>query len=146
MSSLDELTRLISTHEETFRRALEEADAVAPASRTSAIDGLKVAWTGRKSGRIAELMAHLPDGPPLYPEGEVTDEPTDTRIALDSAVSEGEVAFDGLEELVTESARLTWRFRPDGGALGDTVVVRGQEGSLVLSVDRWNGVARTDAQ
>ncbi len=30
---------------------------------------------------VSELMAHLPDGPPLYPEGEVTDEPTDTRIA-----------------------------------------------------------------
>ncbi|MBK6495645.1 MAG: GspH/FimT family pseudopilin [Gemmatimonadetes bacterium] len=69
-----------------------------------------------------------------------------TGLLGSGPVSEGEVAFDGLEELVTESARLTWRFRPDGGALGDTVVVRGQEGSLVLSVDRWNGVARTDAQ
>ena len=56
------------------------------------------------------------------------------------------MAFEGLQALVTESERLTWRFRPAGGALGDTVVVRGQEGSLVLSVDRWNGVARTDAQ
>ena len=61
-------------------------------------------------------------------------------------MSEGELELDGLEELVTESARLTWRFRPDGGALGDTVVVRGREGSMVLSVDRWNGEARTDAQ
>ena len=69
-----------------------------------------------------------------------------TGLLGSGPVSEGEVAFDGLEELVTESARLTWRFRPDGGALGDTVVVRGQEGSLVLSVDRWNGVARTDEQ
>ena len=30
---------------------------------------------------VSELMDHLPPGPPLYPDGEVTDEPTDTRIA-----------------------------------------------------------------
>ncbi len=69
-----------------------------------------------------------------------------TGLAGSGLVTEGVVELDGLEELVTESARLTWRFRPDGGALGDTVLVRGQEGTLVLSVDRWNGVARTDAQ
>lgn len=30
---------------------------------------------------LDELMVHLPPGPPLYPDGEVTDEPTEARIA-----------------------------------------------------------------
>ncbi|MDO5534675.1 MAG: KH domain-containing protein, partial [Propionibacteriaceae bacterium] len=30
---------------------------------------------------VDELIAHLPPGPPLFPDGEVTDEPTETRIA-----------------------------------------------------------------
>ncbi|MFP5415699.1 MAG: GTPase Era [Actinomycetes bacterium] len=30
---------------------------------------------------VDELVAHLPPGPPLYPDGEVTDEPLETRIA-----------------------------------------------------------------
>ncbi len=30
---------------------------------------------------LDELMSHLPPGPPLYPDGEVTDEPVETRIA-----------------------------------------------------------------
>ncbi|TBT83760.1 GTPase Era [Propioniciclava sinopodophylli] len=30
---------------------------------------------------VDEIMAHLPPGPPLFPDGEVTDEPDETRIA-----------------------------------------------------------------
>lgn len=30
---------------------------------------------------VDELVSHLPPGPPLYPDGEVTDEPTEARIA-----------------------------------------------------------------
>ncbi len=30
---------------------------------------------------LDELMRHLPPGPPLFPDGEVTDEPVETRIA-----------------------------------------------------------------
>jgi len=63
MATLDELTRLISTYEETFAAALAGADGAAAPARQAALDGLKVAWTGRKSGKIADLMAHLPSLP-----------------------------------------------------------------------------------
>ena len=59
MPTLDELTTLISEHEQDFVRALAEADAAPPAARAQALDAVKVAWTGRKSGRIADLMAQL---------------------------------------------------------------------------------------
>jgi GTPase len=41
----------------------------------SAVDGFQV-------GLLADLLvAHLPEGPPLYPEGELTDEPEETLVA-----------------------------------------------------------------
>jgi GTPase len=41
----------------------------------SAVDGFQV-------GLLADLLvAHLPEGPPLYPEGELTDEPKETLVA-----------------------------------------------------------------
>lgn len=40
------------------------------------------ALTGEQVGVVVdEIVALLPEGPPLYPDGEVTDEPTETRIA-----------------------------------------------------------------
>ncbi|MFT3875290.1 MAG: GTPase Era [Propioniciclava sp.] len=40
------------------------------------------ALTGDQVGIVLdELMSHLPPGPPLYPDGETTDEPVETRIA-----------------------------------------------------------------
>ncbi len=59
MATLDELTELISTYQQSFLDALAAADAAAPTARSSALDAIKVAWTGRKSGKVAELMAHL---------------------------------------------------------------------------------------
>jgi len=63
MSSLDELTALISSYQQAFGEALAAADAVPTAARAAAFDALKVTWTGRKAGRIADLMAHLPSLP-----------------------------------------------------------------------------------
>ena len=41
----------------------------------SAVDGFQV-------GLLADLLVtHLPEGPPLYPEGELTDEPEETLVA-----------------------------------------------------------------
>jgi phenylalanyl-tRNA synthetase alpha chain len=64
MSSLDELTALMSDEARAFADALAAADAVPIATRAAAFDALKVTWTGRKSGRVADLMAHLPSLPP----------------------------------------------------------------------------------
>ncbi len=64
MSTLDELTALITEHEHAFAVALAAADAGAPATRENELKALEVGWTGRKSGRIADLMARLPSLPP----------------------------------------------------------------------------------
>ncbi|MGE0361853.1 MAG: phenylalanine--tRNA ligase subunit alpha [Vicinamibacterales bacterium] len=64
MSSLDELTRLVADHEAEFARALAAVDAAPVAARAAALEALTIAWTGRKSGRLADLMAQLPSLPP----------------------------------------------------------------------------------
>jgi phenylalanyl-tRNA synthetase alpha chain len=64
MSSLEDLTRLVSDHEAAFAQALAEADAVPATARAAAIEALTIGWTGRKSGRLADLMGHLPSLPP----------------------------------------------------------------------------------
>ncbi len=64
MSTLSELTALIAEHDAAFAAALAAADAGAPAARESALEALKVGWTGRKAGKIADLMAQLPSLPP----------------------------------------------------------------------------------
>ena len=63
MSTLDELTVLITEHEQAFARALAAADALPMAARAAAFDALKIGWTSRKSGKIADLMARLPSLP-----------------------------------------------------------------------------------
>jgi phenylalanyl-tRNA synthetase alpha chain len=64
MSSLEDLSRRVADHEAAFAQALAEADAAAPAARAAAIDGLRIGWTGRRSGRLAGLMEQLPSLPP----------------------------------------------------------------------------------
>jgi phenylalanyl-tRNA synthetase alpha chain len=63
MSSLDELTRLVAEHEAAFAQALAEVDAAPATARAAAIEALTVGWTGRKSGRLTDLMGHLPSLP-----------------------------------------------------------------------------------
>ncbi|MGD9905709.1 MAG: phenylalanine--tRNA ligase subunit alpha [Vicinamibacterales bacterium] len=64
MSSLDDLSRLVADHEADFARAIAEVDATPAAARAAAVEALAIAWTGRKSGRLADLMGHLPSLPP----------------------------------------------------------------------------------
>ncbi len=64
MSSLAELTKVVADHEAAFAAALAEVDAASPAARAAALDGLRIGWTGRKSGRLAGLMEQLPTLPP----------------------------------------------------------------------------------
>jgi phenylalanyl-tRNA synthetase alpha chain len=63
MPTLSELAARIADEESAFATALAEVDAAPPAARAAALDALTVAWTGRKSGRIADLMALLPTLP-----------------------------------------------------------------------------------
>lgn len=55
--------------------ALEQVMEFADLVPVSAVDGFQ-------TGLLADvLVGHLPEGPPLYPEGELTDEPETTLIA-----------------------------------------------------------------
>ncbi len=63
MSSLDDLTRLVADHEAAFAQALAAADAAPATARAAAIEALTIGWTGRKSGRLTDLMGHLPSLP-----------------------------------------------------------------------------------
>jgi GTP-binding protein Era len=50
-----------------------------------------------------ELIKLLPEGPPLYPDGEVTDEPTETRIA--ELIREA--ALEGVQDELPHSLMVT---------------------------------------
>ena len=64
MSSLEDLSRLVAEYEAAFAQALAGVDAAPAAGRAAALEALTIGWTGRKSGRLAELMGHLPSLPP----------------------------------------------------------------------------------
>jgi GTP-binding protein Era len=73
---------------------LVEADDVVP---VSAVDGYQV-------GELTEvLLGHLPPGPPLYPEGELTDEPELVMIA--ELVREA--ALEGIRDELPHSLAVT---------------------------------------
>jgi prepilin-type N-terminal cleavage/methylation domain-containing protein len=61
-------------------------------------------------------------------------------------LAEGNIPFDASETLVTDLARLQFVFRPTGAAFADSVLVRNQNGTVLVSVDPWSGVATTDAR
>lgn len=62
-----------------------------------------------------------------------------TGIAGTGALAEGTLDVSMWESLDTDRSRLTFVFRPSGAAFGDTVRVRGNNGSVVVSVDPWSG-------
>ncbi len=64
MPTLSELVVRIADDDAAFATALAAVDATPAAARATALDALKIAWVGRKSGRIADLMALLPTLPP----------------------------------------------------------------------------------
>ena len=92
MSSLDELTALISTYQQAFTEALGAADAAAASARPAALDALKVAWTGRKAGKIADLMAHLPSLPPADRKA-FGQQVNALKTVVESALAEREAAL-----------------------------------------------------
>ena len=48
--------------------------------------------------------------------------------------------------LVTDLARLQFLFQPTGTAFADSVGVRGPAGTVMVTVDPWNGMPRADAR
>lgn len=50
------------------------------------------------------------------------------------------LAMGAFESMSTDLQRLKFVFRPDGVTFGDTVVVHGSNGSLMIMADPWSGV------
>ena len=61
-------------------------------------------------------------------------------------VAEGTLALGATETMETTLPRLRYVFRPTGAAYADSVLVRGFGEAVLVSVDPWSGVARTDAR
>lgn len=85
---------------------------------------------------LDELMRHLPPGPPLFPDGEVTDEPVETRIAemIREAALEG--VTDELPHsiaVVIDEMKLR-EDRPEGKPLMDVFA------SIVVERDSQKGI------
>ena len=58
----------------------------------------------------------------------------------------GTIPLDVTETMVTDQPRLQFIFRPTGAVFADTVLVRGQGSTVLVSLDTWSGVARTDSR
>ena len=69
-----------------------------------------------------------------------------TGVAGTGKFAEGNVPLDASETIVTEQQRLQYIFRPTGAVFADTVLVRGLGSTVLVSVDPWSGLARTDAR
>jgi prepilin-type N-terminal cleavage/methylation domain-containing protein len=69
-----------------------------------------------------------------------------TGVAGTGEFTEGAVPLDASETIVTEQPRIQFIFRPTGAVFGDTLVVRGLGSTVLVSVDPWSGLARTDAR
>ena len=69
-----------------------------------------------------------------------------TGVAGTGKFVEGTMLLDATETLVTEQARLRFFFRPTGAVFADSVLVRGLGTTVLVSVDPWSGLARTDAR
>ena len=83
----------------------------------------------------------------------MTVDPSAARYRADSIgargaglLGEGDIAMDEGIALETDSVRVRFTFRPDGSVFGDSIIVRGQYGASVVSVDRWTGAIRIDAR
>lgn len=80
-------------------------------------------------------------------------DPTTGRFRVDTSgvagVAEygsGTLDLGGATVLVTDLARLQFLFQPTGTAFADSVGVRGPAGTVMLTVDPWNGMAHADAR
>jgi len=59
---------------------------------------------------------------------------------------EGELELGAWESLITDQPRLVYVFKPTGAAFGDSVIVRGDGATVLITLDPWSGVALIDAR
>ena len=62
-----------------------------------------------------------------------------TGVSGTGVLADGTLALGAYETLVTDLYRLQYIFRPTGAGLGDSVVVRGNELTVLLALDPWSG-------
>ncbi len=59
---------------------------------------------------------------------------------------EGSLELGALESMESDRPRVQYIFRPTGATYGDTVIVRSANGSVLIAVDPWSGVATSYAR
>ncbi len=59
---------------------------------------------------------------------------------------EGSLELGALESMESEQPRVQFIFRPTGATYGDTVRVRSANGSVLIAVDPWSGLATSYAR
>ena len=80
-------------------------------------------------------------------------DPTTGRFRVDTTgvagmgqYASGTLDLGGATVLVTDLVRLQFLFQPTGAAFADSVGVRGPNGTVMVTVDPWNGVMHADAR
>jgi Tfp pilus assembly protein FimT len=78
-------------------------------------------------------------------------DPTSGKYRVDTTgvngmgvLTEGDLELGGATVLVTDLARLQFLFQPTGASFSDSVGVRGPNGTVMVMVDPWSGVARAE--
>jgi Tfp pilus assembly protein FimT len=61
-------------------------------------------------------------------------------------LAEGRLELGGATVFVTTQPRLQFLFQPTGASFSDSVGVRGPNGTRMVTVDPWSGVAHADAR
>ncbi|MFI5244161.1 MAG: Tfp pilus assembly protein FimT/FimU [Gemmatimonadales bacterium] len=69
-----------------------------------------------------------------------------TGLSGSGTRAKGSIELGVNATLGTDLPRLRYIFRPTGAAFADTVLVRGGERAMLVSVDPWSGVAHADAR
>lgn len=62
-----------------------------------------------------------------------------TGVSGTGPVTDGVLPLGALESAETDRNRLHYVFRPSGAASGDTVLMRGQNGARLITIDPWDG-------
>lgn len=78
-------------------------------------------------------------------------DPTSGRYRVDTTgvygmgtLTSGTLDLGGATVLLTDLARLQFLFQPTGAAFADSVGVRGPQGTVMITVDPWSGVAHAE--
>lgn len=67
-----------------------------------------------------------------------------TGVAGKGEYVSGTMELGGATVMVTDLVRVQFLFQPTGAAFADSVGVRGPNGTVMVQVDAWNGVAHAD--